>query len=78
MYYIRFFTALFNKNDLFEKWRRSGMKPIGQSVKMGLIVCQHCGRWIDEVETEKVTVIYGCCQEESCRNGIRQGDADDE
>lgn len=54
------------------------MKPIGQSVKLGLIVCQYCGRWIDEVETEKVTVLYGCCQKDSCRNGIRQGDSDDE
>lgn len=48
------------------------MKPIGQSVKLGLIVCQHCGRWIDEVETEKVTVLYGCCPEDSCRKPSRQ------
>jgi hypothetical protein len=26
------------------------------------------------VETEKVTVLYGCCREDSCRNGKRQGD----
>ncbi|GAA3405532.1 GapA-binding peptide SR1P [Paenibacillus hodogayensis] len=54
------------------------MKPIGQSVKLGLIVCQYCGRWIDEVETEKVTVLYGCCREETCSNGSRQGEAEND
>ncbi|MEF3307260.1 GapA-binding peptide SR1P [Paenibacillus sp. GYB003] len=52
------------------------MKSIGQSVKLGLIICQHCGRWIDEVETEKVTVLYGCCREDSCRKGPRQGETE--
>lgn len=54
------------------------MKSFGQSVKLGLIVCGHCGRWIDEVETEKVTVLYGCCQDDSCRRGTRQGETENE
>ncbi|PYI55260.1 GapA-binding peptide SR1P [Paenibacillus flagellatus] len=44
---------------------------------MGLIVCQYCGAWIDEVETEKVTVLYGACRDESCRSKTRREEMND-
>lgn len=41
------------------------------SLKLGIIVCRHCSRWIEEVDTEKVTTFYSCCSEPACTGAVR-------
>jgi len=35
----------------------------GQSTFLGTLVCKHCNRIIDQVDTAKVTILYGLCEE---------------
>ncbi|MEB3102287.1 GapA-binding peptide SR1P [Ferviditalea candida] len=45
--------------------------------EMGLIVCKTCNEIIDSVDTEKVTVYYGICKKEECRQGeAKKGEFD--
>lgn len=37
--------------------------------EMGLIVCKYCNEIIDSMDTEKVTIYYGICKKEECRQG---------
>lgn len=31
-------------------------------VLLGTLVCRYCGRIVDEVDTEKATIVYGLCE----------------
>jgi hypothetical protein len=42
------------------------------TAKWGLLVCQYCGEPIDELEMEKVAVLYGCCEDDACRQRSRR------
>jgi hypothetical protein len=42
------------------------MESSGGNIELGTIICKHCDSIIDTLDTEKVTVFYGICEDPNC------------
>ncbi|WP_082193982.1 GapA-binding peptide SR1P [Domibacillus aminovorans] len=48
--------------------KQKGWGIMSNYVAKGSIICKNCGELIDTMPTEKVTVYYSDCKQESCEN----------
>jgi hypothetical protein len=42
------------------------MESSGGNIELGTIICKHCDSIIDTLDTEKVTIFYGICEDPNC------------
>ncbi|WP_240416832.1 GapA-binding peptide SR1P [Paenibacillus periandrae] len=48
------------------------MESSNSGIELGTIICKYCDSIIDTLDTEKVTVIYGVCENSSCISNQNQ------
>lgn len=48
------------------------MESSNRGIELGTIICKHCDSIIDTLDTEKVTVIYGVCEDSNCISNQNQ------